>query len=466
MTKNQRKFFDFLGSNFMNEFDEASILEACGLSPESFRVYVTNGRYDFFLEKIIVGWWRVICPPGLTEEEFVARVTQTKRSHVKPDAGDGSVSYHKSYSLSPTPLGEGGFAVVYHATHRTSKVSFALKRCKPEPAARERIRREIDVLKNLEHKNVMKVLDFDPGCMWYTMPLATERLVSNGKPTDSVPLREVVFDVLSAIEYLHEHQAGTVHRDVSPGNILKIEDDEFGSRWVLSDFGTVRRPAGQTTQHLTVVGSLLGTEHFAAPELWDDAHKADYRTDIYGLGRVVAWLLGEKLVPNIPAKVQGEWSSFVRLATQLNIDDRAESIEQIRLLIPGSQSKLSDSVIDSQNRVMDSGTLQPLRDERLIAEAVEAEDCAICEQCNPGEDRGPALVSYVNYLDVEGFQVGTCAWCSNFAVRCVRCGIVTPVSDDTESVECRGGCGAFFRVESTTDKNGINQAEISVRPAG
>ena len=86
--------------------------------------------------------------------------------------------YKTKYRLEPKPLGRGGQAEVFRAENRLTGDVVALKRRLGGSAvAVDRLRREIDVQANLQHQNVMPVLDFDADDFeWFTMPLAIESL--------------------------------------------------------------------------------------------------------------------------------------------------------------------------------------------------------------------------------------------------------------------------------------------------
>jgi serine/threonine protein kinase len=221
---------------------------------------------------------------------------------------------------------------VFRATARQDSAEVGLKRALDNNTARQRIDREIEAMVRLTHRNVMPVFDYDSSRRWYTMPLAARTLIrDDDKPDCPSSLAPMVRDVIAALEHSHTH--GFVHRDVAPGNILLINTEGL-TRWVLSDWGIVRNPRGQTTSIRTQANSLLGTEQFAAPELWSNAHDADHRADFYGLGRVVAWLLGCRLVPNVPAAPTGDWSDFVTALTATNRDARPATHGEVRALIP------------------------------------------------------------------------------------------------------------------------------------
>lgn len=225
-------------------------------------------------------------------------------------------------------LGRGGQAIVYRAMPKGDSVPVALKRPLPFPQCDERLQREVDVLAKLSHRHVVPVYDYgvdEEGHSWYTMPLARgslKKLWGSGQLGND--LDGVCMDVLEHIclGLGAMHDAGYLHRDVNPNNILALDDSSNpkGYRWVVADCGLVRRPLGETTHALTGSVSRLGTDGYIAPEAYGGPHEVTEAADVYSLGRVLGWLTtGEDPVRTLPLLPDGPWRPVVRVFTY---DDR------------------------------------------------------------------------------------------------------------------------------------------------
>jgi serine/threonine-protein kinase len=188
-------------------------------------------------------------------------------------------------------LGRGGMGVVYRARDLALERVVAVK-CLPatsadDPVAVARFQREALAAAALTHPNIVTV--FDAGLDGVERFIVMECVA--GRSLDRV-LREsgalewrstvsVGRQVASALAAAH--QAGIVHRDIKPGNVML---DGTGTVKVL-DFGIARLAGGAT---LTQTATVLGSAHYLAPELAHGA-EADARSDIYALGCVLYELL-------------------------------------------------------------------------------------------------------------------------------------------------------------------------------
>ena len=243
----------------------------------------------------------------------------------------------KDYSLDRIPE-KGGQAEVFQAVHKASGIPVAFKRrLSPGKKAASRMRDEIEIAGMLNgHPHAMPILDFDAKRHWFVMPLADataeEQTVHLKDPRQ---LHSMIKAVASVLADAHRH--GWRHRDIKPSNILLLH-----GRWTLADWGTGRRPRGQTT-FIGRTGAYIGTLGFAPPELSVKPHDAVPASDIYSLGRVAAWALtGEWPQANVPLLPTEEpWRSIVREATQHEIERRPQSIDEFLALIDREHDKHS-----------------------------------------------------------------------------------------------------------------------------
>ncbi len=253
----------------------------------------------------------------------------------------GDLGNRKAYRLPARPLVVGGQAEVYEATRKSDNATLILKRARGGFAAR--MRREIQVQSSLQHPHVMPILDWDTdGFSWYVMPKGKRTMSELTRPVDTAQLFQILEGVMAALEA--SHSAGHPHRDVKPANVIELDDEHGEARWVLYDWGLTRRAAGATTARHTKTGEFLGSEGFAPPEAYRNAHDVGIPGDIYALGQLVAWATGVDPVPNVSSAVQGLWQQVVELTTQQEPDRRLQSIAEVRQLISAIRAAAGEAV--------------------------------------------------------------------------------------------------------------------------
>jgi serine/threonine-protein kinase PpkA len=191
------------------------------------------------------------------------------------------------------PIGIGGMASVYLAVQESLDREVALKVMAPALAANheftERFLKEGRITARLSHPNLVTVFDIGQhGTHYY---LAAEYIPGGtlrDKLNQGISVAEaldVVRDVAHGLHYAHD--AGFVHRDVKPGNVLF----RLNGTAVLADFGIAKSIDGTTMA--TQVGSSIGTPHYMSPEQ-AKAEKVDGRSDLYSLGAMLFELLTGK----------------------------------------------------------------------------------------------------------------------------------------------------------------------------
>ena len=188
-------------------------------------------------------------------------------------------------------LGEGASAVTYQAIDAKGR-TVCVKQYKTsvQSADKDRIQREVSLLKKLNHPQVTTVFGA------YTKEVNGRELLhvvqefvdgqdlqvwAQSNPLSMVDIRQILADTLGILEYLHSLTPPILHRDIKPSNLMKRLD----GRIVLIDFGQavqdVHRTLGQTI--------VTGTIGYQAPE--QISGNATVKSDVYSLGVVAVELL-------------------------------------------------------------------------------------------------------------------------------------------------------------------------------
>ena len=204
---------------------------------------------------------------------------------------------HGRYRLV-TPIARGGMAEVWEGIDDVLTRPIAVKvlhtHLANDEALRERFRREAIAVARLAHANVVATFDTgeDEGSAFIVMELVRGRnlrqLLEEHGVIDAATTTAIGVQVAGALQ--HAHDAGIIHRDVKPANIL-VCDGEAGSplQVKVADFG-IARAVAQDGADLTQPGTILGTAKYLSPEQVQGV-EPDARSDIYALGVVLYELL-------------------------------------------------------------------------------------------------------------------------------------------------------------------------------
>ncbi|MEU2358582.1 serine/threonine protein kinase [Streptomyces misionensis] len=272
----------------------------------------------------------------------------------------------RDYACPREPVPDGGQADVFEATHKTLGTTVALKKLHSKyPPERQvaRMRREIEVGQDLnDHPHAMPILDFGADHTWFVMPWAEATAAQRQEVLrEPAELRALVDALASVLATAHED--GWLHRDIKPSNILY-----FDGRWTLADWGIVRRPRGQTTK-VGRTGPYIGTEGFAAPELSEAPHEATASSDIYSIGRVIAWALtGELPKANLPLlPPPGPWRTVVRTTTHPDPRRRPQTISELLTLIDREHAAIPEDPFETAQTLLEAaGTGDPSAADTLL----------------------------------------------------------------------------------------------------
>lgn len=200
-------------------------------------------------------------------------------------------------------IGQGGAGDVYKARHQHMERIVALKVIKKklvsDPEVMARFVREVKVVSQLGHPNVVQAHDAGPHganfflAMEYVEGTDLARLVKERGPLAAELAREYVRQAALGLQHIHER--GLIHRDIKPSNLMLVHTQGSAGQIKILDLGLarLRQPlvsdaAGQVTGPGAM---MIGTLDYMAPEQAIDFASADIRADIYSLGCTLYYLL-------------------------------------------------------------------------------------------------------------------------------------------------------------------------------
>ena len=184
-------------------------------------------------------------------------------------------------------LGEGAYGCVYKVQQKTTNFLRAVKAIKKKNVDYNEFNNEIEVLKAIDHPNIIKLFDCYQDKRYYYM---VEEYCSGGDLFDYIQKEKffteykagsIFNQLLSAVNHLHKKSI--VHRDLKPENIVLIETKNKEVFIKLIDFGTAISIKGKNlTQE-------LGTIYYIAPEVFMNNYNE--KADIWSCGIILYTML-------------------------------------------------------------------------------------------------------------------------------------------------------------------------------
>lgn len=210
--------------------------------------------------------------------DFTTVSKATRKSKLRRE---GSIKQGK-WTLG-TKIGSGAFGVVHVGMNTQTGTFMAVKSIRMERAVMKDVRREIDLLKSIQHRNVVRYYgaEIDAKYLhifqeWVSGGSVTGMLCKFGAFAPEV-LRSYLCQILEGLSYLHSNDI--MHRDIKGSNILVSNEGVVK----LADFGASKKLAklqGEAMMSLT----MRGTPYFMAPEMFEERYNLN--ADIWSVGCV------------------------------------------------------------------------------------------------------------------------------------------------------------------------------------
>lgn len=201
-----------------------------------------------------------------------------------------SADISKRYNINPSELASGGYGKVYTAEDKdfgTRKVAIK-KVVKSDPEKTEAFKKEVSIMKDLDHPNICKLLEtYDQGrFMFFVMEFCEggevfDRIMDQGQISEE-QTADIVLQVARALKYAHARQIA--HRDLKPENVCFCTRDPESSLVKVIDWGL------GFYFGMGRMRSSVGSLTYAAPEVLSASGRYGAECDIWSLG-VLAYVM-------------------------------------------------------------------------------------------------------------------------------------------------------------------------------
>jgi tetratricopeptide (TPR) repeat protein len=264
-------------------------------------------------------------------------------------------------------LGRGGQGAVFLIQHEENRNQAALKivlpRVAEKPLSREKFEREIEILKVLNHPNVVRLLNWG---VWQGVYFLTSEYCDGGDVTQLMAerggrlspneARPIILQALDGLEYAHQAKGrakladgsmvevlGVVHRDVKPHNLFLCRS---GNSWIakLGDYGLAKAFETAGRSAMTPTGFLGGSLQFMPQHLLADFKYAKPEVDIWAVATILYYMLTGTTPRDFPKEKPKTWLYVVSTTHPRPVRERG-------VPIPDQLADLIDRALDDRNEL-------------------------------------------------------------------------------------------------------------------
>lgn len=220
-------------------------------------------------------------------------------------------------------IGQGKYAKVYKAYISSLDTIYAVKKLESKDVSDiERFKAEFNIMKALEHQNLLRVYSFDELHYEYVMDYCEYNLEDYITKVDltNENKRNLTLQLLNSFDYLHAHHI--MHRDVSATNIMLKENEETKELTLkVMDFGIAKNnnELKKTRTYTRIRGTLID------PTL-EDFSRYNEQNDIYGLGVMINYI---NYKTDSVIQDDSKISKIVNKCMDLNLTNRYHHVKEI-----------------------------------------------------------------------------------------------------------------------------------------
>ena len=184
------------------------------------------------------------------------------------------------YDIDPTPIGTSSLSQVKKAIHKPTKQARAVKIISKKKIDEEKLRKEVQIIKNLDHPNILKIYDvfYDTENFYIVSELCTGRElfehISNQGNINEALAAKVMKGLISAVASIQ--RSNMAHRNIKPES-LRFDKDASDAIIKITNFTNA-----ELISDYEPFKDLLGTPEYLAPEMIDGLYNNS--VDVWACG--------------------------------------------------------------------------------------------------------------------------------------------------------------------------------------